>query len=103
MNNDEFEARIGFHHDQMHQAFLRDDGSIERLEDNVRVVAAALDFIAQVATIVEEQADADLYEQCEAMGMNIGGLLVSNTTRLIHARQAEAELEMLNTTMVTIH
>jgi hypothetical protein len=88
VNIDEFEARVAYHRDRMHQAFLRDDGSIERLEINVRIVAAALDFVAQVSTIAEGEGNDELVAQADIMGMSIAGLLVSNTSRLLAARSA---------------
>jgi len=96
----EFELAAVPYFEACHAAMLNDNGSI----DCIYRVGAALDAALQfMSDTFDQTEDPEIRDMAQVTGGSLAEALFRNTARLLCAQQAEAEIEMFNSTMATIH
>jgi hypothetical protein len=88
--------------DQIRLAMTHDNGTIPAIDAVNYALGAALQFVSDV---FDQTEDPEIREQCQVTGGSLAALLRKNIQRLIHAREAEYELEraMAECVQTTIH
>jgi hypothetical protein len=100
MTQDVFEETAKLFFEGIHGAMLIDNGTIAAIEAVNYALGAALQFMSDVYDLTDSE---EIRQQCQSNGGSLASLLRKNCERALAAKMAEYELELLQSTMATIH